>query len=368
MPFDSPAPDAPPAIPLADVAAEVLWREAAAFDRDGADLAAMLRPLAPLALAALPAAYGGLDLAVRPEATATLAAVLRRVGGASAPAGRLFEGHVNAVRLAHRFAAQDVADDFFRDIAAGVWSGVWNAEAPPGLRLESDRLDGGKVYCSGAGFLQRPLVTARDEAGEVRMLALRGGGRGIVDLCRWTPAGMRATATGSVDLTGVEVAEDERVGGPGDYYRSPGFRAGAWRFLAVHLGAMERLEALMAEGLRRRGRDSDPHQRARFGRAAQAVETARLWVASAAARAEWPDGDPAAADAYVDLARGAVEEAALRLLELADRALGLESQLRPAPLERVARDLRTYLRQPFPDSALDAAAGWRLETRPELHP
>jgi hypothetical protein len=34
--------------------------------------------------------------------------------------------------------------------------------------------------------------------------------------------------------------------------------------------------------------------------------------------------------------------------------------MRPAPLERIARDLATYLRQPAPDRALTEAAAWVL--------
>ncbi len=368
MPFDAAAEAPSPDLLLAaDVAAETLWRRAPDTDREDADLPALLAPLSELARAAIPRAAGGASLATDAALAPVLAGVLRRVGGADLSAGRLFEGHVNAVKLVDRYAGPQAATTFFAEVAAGAWSGVWNAEAPPGLRLENGRLDGRKVWCSGAGFLTRPLVTARDGDGAVRLLAPRDTGR--ADVSGWTPAGMRATATGTVDFTGVAPAPDETVGEPGDYYRAPLFKGGAWRFLAVHLGAMERLERLLADHLRTRGRTGDPHQRARFAEAADAVETARLWVASAARRAEDGTGDPDAAEAYVNLARGAVERAATELLGLVDRSVGLEGRMRPSRIERVARDLATYLRQPFPDGARDAAAAHRLEGAPgALHP
>ncbi|GAV36515.1 hypothetical protein ROTAS13_04202 [Roseomonas sp. TAS13] len=69
------------------------------------------------------------------------------------------------------------------------------------------------------------------------------------------------------------------------------------------------------------------------------------------------DGEAAArVVAYVDLARGAVERAGLAAMELAQRSIGLGAFLRPAPVERIARDLATYLRQPGPDRALTSAA------------
>ena len=367
MPFDAAAPPARDLLDAADVAAERLWARAPGTDREDAHLSDLLAPLSGLAHAALPSSAGGAGLATDPALTSVLAGVLRRVGGADLSAGRLFEGHVNAVKLVHRYADAEVAAAIFADLAAGGWSGVWNAEAPPGLRLEGDRLVGRKVWCSGAGFLARPLVTAREADGGVRLLAPRDTGHH--DLAGWTPAGMRATATGTVAFRDVRIADDERIGAAGDYYRPPLFKSGAWRFLAVHLGAMERLERLLAEHLRGRGRVGDPHQRARFAEAAAAVETVRLWVASAASRAENLAGDPDAAEAYVNLARGAVERAATELLQLVDRSVGLEARMRPSPIERVARDLATYLRQPFPDGARDAAAAHVLEGAPgALHP
>jgi alkylation response protein AidB-like acyl-CoA dehydrogenase len=84
-------------------------------------------------------------------------------------------------------------------------------------------------------------------------------------------------------------------------------------------------------------------------------------VARASLLAESADSDPAATDAYVNLARLAVERSALEVIALAERGLGLSAFTRPSPVERVVRDLSTYLRQPFPDGALEGAAAYLLE-------
>jgi alkylation response protein AidB-like acyl-CoA dehydrogenase len=182
------------------------------------------------------------------------------------------------------------------------------------------------------------------------------------DLSRWTAQGMRASATGAVDFTGVEIQPMEIIGGEGDYERQPWFSAGAWRFAAVHLGGMERLFDLLRRHLQETNRGQDPHQAARLGRAAMTIETARLWVAQAASVAEAPVGSraPEQLVAYVNLARLAVEAAALDLMQLAQRSVGLQAFLRPNPIERISRDLATYLRQPGPDRALTDAATWIL--------
>ena len=44
------------------------------------------------------------------------------------------------------------------------------------------------------------------------------------------------------------------------------------------------------------------------------------------------------------------------MLRLAQRSVGLQGFLREHPLERLSRDLATYLRQPAPDRALTTAA------------
>jgi alkylation response protein AidB-like acyl-CoA dehydrogenase len=62
----------------------------------------------------------------------------------------------------------------------------------------------------------------------------------------------------------------------------------------------------------------------------------------------------------VNLARLAVERAGLDLMELVHRSVGLQGFMRPHPIERVLRDLATYLRQPAPDRALTNAADWAL--------
>ena len=74
----------------------------------------------------------------------------------------------------------------------------------------------------------------------------------------------------------------------------------------------------------------------------------------------WDRERPEQLVAYVNLARLAVEAAALDLMQLAQRSVGLQAFMRPNPIERISRDLATYLRQPGPDRALTDAAAWVL--------
>jgi alkylation response protein AidB-like acyl-CoA dehydrogenase len=173
---------------------------------------------------------------------------------------------------------------------------------------------------------------------------------------------MRASATGTVDFAGVRIDETEIIGRDGDYERQPVFSGGSWRFAAVQQGGVERLLDLLREHLRRTGRDKDAHQAARVGQTAIATETARLWVEQAAMIAEETQRKraPEQIVAYANLTRLAVERAALDAIELIQRSVGLQGFMRPNPIERTARDLATYLRQPAPDRALTNAGTWAL--------
>ena len=349
--------------------ADKLWANAHLHDGDGADPVALCWPLAEaeLFLDALPEAFGGSDLSM--GAAQPLLRALLAIGGADLSAARIFEGHVNAVKLVFRYGIPEQKRLLADDVRAGAVCGVWNAEVPPGLRLDrlpaADApawLEGAKIYASGLGLVSRPLVTARLPEGGVQMLALSLQEPPPHDLSGWTVRGMRATATGTVDFTGLQVTHVDAVGAPGDYYRAPLFRGGAWRFAAAQTGAVLRLARLFSEALAVRRRDSDPHQKARVASVALAAQTAELWVRRAAALAEAEDADPEAADAYVDLARLAVERAALEVVGLVERGAGLAAFTRPDPIERVVRDLTTYLRQPFPDAAMEHAAEYVART------
>ena len=167
---------------------------------------------------------------------------------------------------------------------------------------------------------------------------------------------MQATATGEINLSGIEISGGDIIGLDGDYLREPDFSAGAWRTLAAQLGAMESLFALFLADLRETGRGSHSVQRVRLAEVAIACETARLWVKGCAHRAE--SGAESAVDAitYVNLARAAVSRAAEETISRVQRGIGARAFLISNPAEQTARDLSFYLRQPAPDQTLDEAA------------
>ncbi len=350
----------------AAVAATDARRRAVDLDEDNSFPSDDVRALADAGLLAapLPLENGGEALGLKPASMNDLARVLMTIGGGSLPLGRLYEGHVNALRLVTEYGRPEQCAQISDLVRKGNLFAVWNTEAADGLRVTGEGpkrcLQGRKVFASGAGHIVHPLITARDDEGRLLMVIPAVQDRGRADLSSWTPHGMRASASGAVDFTGLPIGDNDIIGDSDEFLRQPLFSAGAWRFAAVQTGGIAAVFDAARDHLRATGRTDDPHQRARMGQAALTVQSARQWVLEAARLADDESITPDARVAHVNLARSAVERAGLDVLELAQRSVGLAGFSRKHPLEKLSRDLATYLRQPNPDKAIGDAAGFVL--------
>jgi alkylation response protein AidB-like acyl-CoA dehydrogenase len=306
----------------------------------------------------LPVEHGGDPLLADLEAS-----TLIHVGLGNLSVGRLFEAHVNARHLIARYGSPDQRDACARDARDGHLFALWVTDPPEGglrMRATPDGIElvGRKMFCSGAGHATRALVTAHNESGEAQMLVVALGTGEQAEPLGSPLQGMRAAVTGAVDFTGVFASRSACLGRPGDYLRDPDFSAGAWRGSAVALGGLCGLLDLAKSQLQTTGRLTSPHQQERLGRAMIACETSRLWVDKAARIAESCSADSGLMVAYVGLTRIAVETACLDTMRLLQRSLGLSAFRQGNPVERICRDLATYLRQPAPDEVLTEAATW----------
>ena len=306
--------------------------------------------------ASVPAEFGGSGWGTSPDGGAPLCALLRLVGQGNMAVGRLLEAHVNALKLLFRDADPALRQRVAHEVGQGALFGLWVTDPPDGmLRLREGRLSGRKQFCSGAGHVTRAVVTAIDPAQQVRLVHVRVGPEIVVAPLGAGLSGMRAATTRQAIF---HDAPGTMFGTADAYLHEPDFSCGAWRTSAVTLGGLETLEAEMRRQLVARDRASDPHQMARIGQAQLAVESARLWMKQASVRAEQASGRDDVA--YVGLARLAVERAGFEMIELAQRALGVAALMRGNPVERLVRDLATYLRQPAGDAVLTDAAEMAL--------
>ncbi|MBW4467507.1 MAG: acyl-CoA/acyl-ACP dehydrogenase [Pegethrix bostrychoides GSE-TBD4-15B] len=341
---------------------------------------------AGLLIAPLAAEWGGLGLGIDASRMSELLQILKHIGRGNLAVGRIYEGHVNAMQLVQTFGTTEQIAAYAEDILKHhrVF-GVWNAEANDGVRLDplesgGYQLIGSKTFCSGAGLVERPFVSGILPDGRWQMCITpmeQVTTRSQPDW--WQPMGMKATASYKIDFTGVKLAASAIIGRPDDYHRQPWLSAGAIRFAAVQLGGAEALFDATRVYLQSLNRIDDPYQAARLGQMAIAVESGDLWLRGAAERIaayapEFGGASSQTADArteklinYVNMARTAIEQSCIDVIQLCERSVGTRGLLPPHPMERIVRDLSLYLRQPAFDMALAAPGRYALTQAAPAH-
>jgi len=137
---------------------------------------------------------------------------------------RLAEAHVDALAILAEAGRRADPDALY---------GVWASETPDqtlrlnGLppRLE---LNGNKVFCSGAGLLDRALVTVSVPEQTLIDVNLHAStGALVVDGSGWIVSAFSETQTATVTFSRVPVDENDIIGETGWYLNRPGFWQGA---------------------------------------------------------------------------------------------------------------------------------------------
>ncbi len=312
---------------------------------------------------------GGLGLGFQSKRIGLTLQVLKQIGRGNLSLGRVYEGHVNALQLVQTFGSLPQVRKFAQDARDRKIFGVWNAEAEDGVKLlpigeGRYRLTGSKTFCSGCGYVERPFVNGTLPNGGWQMFIVPVEQvRVKVDTDWWQPLGMKASASYKVDFTGVELTAADLIGQPGDYFRQPWLTAGVIRFAAVQLGGAESLFDATRAYLQGMGRIDHPHQQARLGKMAIALEQGHLWLQGGAAQVEHyapvfgglpgnSQTNTAQLVSYANMVRTAIEQICIDMMQLAERCIGTRGLLPPHPMERIIRDLTLYLRQPAFDIAL----------------
>ena len=282
-----------------------------------------------------------------------LARILVALGEANLPAARLAEGHVNARLLLDLYGGGCDAPDRLH--------GVWGADGDRPVAMEGGRLTGAKRYASGLGCVARAIVTVAAEDGA------RLAWVDVTDAARhrpgtWRMSGMRATASGDIDLDGLR---PEWVGGPGDYHREPHFVGGVWRIAALQLGGTLGLLGAARDWLGARDRMGADAQVARLAPLLARAMAAFGLVERAADVASGPQGraDPDRAVMLSSQARLLTEDLAQDAVAAVERSVGMAHFEAGSETGRIARDLATYCRQAARD-AFEQRAGRIALARP----
>lgn len=279
--------------------------------------------------------------------------------------GRLFEGHVDAWQLLHRYGDRDRIDALQRERGSNTVLGVWNAEGPGyTLNQSGSGISGGKSFASGAGILTHALVTsdAGTSQAQLHLVDLEKN-PGDIDDTWWRVAGMRHSETHRIQWTD---AQSVLIGKCGDYEREPWFSAGALRFATVQIGGLAGLLDAVWHHLTTLNRAEDIVQQRRLAvihgeasaAAALILSVGRRWIL---------DGDRFDTT-YVANVRNVVYAACERGIALAQQSCGTAAYFEDSPVCRFAQDLGMYIRQPGPDAQMAkvgaAVAGRSLDVWP----
>ncbi|MCW2954842.1 MAG: hypothetical protein JWQ48_4012 [Conexibacter sp.] len=310
--------------------------------------------------------------------------LVRAAARADGSVGRILDGHFNAVQRLLLLAPPQLRDAELAAVAAGtLWLGVWGADPTPGAgegapaRLGSDRrVHGTKVFCSGAGGIQRALVTVRGplDDGTPPLLAYldvregehdgeggREGGSVAIDRGWFRGSGMRASVSHRVVFDGVRPLAI--LGEPGELGRDPWFSGDAMRTAATWIGLADGIvDAALAALAARPGSPGDLEAHA-AGRLLTARATCGAWMTHAADAAD--AGDRPADVRMTSIAyRAAIASAASEILTTAATAVGTRPfAAGDGTLDRARRDLELFLFQHRIDPLLVQLGRAELEAR-----
>ena len=299
---------------------------------------------------------GGLELPV-PGAGATPERHRRllQLAREDLPLARLAEAHTDATAILQEAGRVPRPSTLY---------GVWASDDPSSELHVGDAttagdgrvLHGTKAFCSGAGIVDRALVTASTDHGPLLFdLDVREGDGVRFDTSGWISDAFAETRTAVTTFTGLRLDADAVVGPPGWYLDRVGFWHGACGPAACWAGgALGLVDWAIASSARR---PPEPHRDAHLG-----AIGALGWSTTVAldAAGHEIDLEPADRDAAMRRAlavRHLVERACSEILDRIGRAMGP----RPFAFDDVSRrrlaEVQLYIRQCHAERDLEALGG-----------
>jgi len=277
-------------------------------------------------------------------------AAVRAVAAADGSVGRIFEGHLNGVERIAVAAPEPLRSAELAAVREGrLRLGVWGADPTPEegeparLAQTSDGLvlEGDKVFCSGAGGIDRALVLARTGEPTPPALVYVDLSAGTeIDRSWYRAGGMRASESHRVRFRGAPVLAV--LGAPGELGREPWFSRDAIRTAAAWAGMADAAAEAALADLAARG-EPDDLRALGAGRIVAARATIDRWLEHAAARADAePEADLRSLSVQL---REAISGAGRTILDEAARACGSRPFATGTRLDRARRDFELFVLQ-----------------------
>jgi alkylation response protein AidB-like acyl-CoA dehydrogenase len=262
---------------------------------------------------------------------------LMETGRENLSLARLAEAHWDAVAILVEAG---------RKPKPGALYGVWAAEIPnQPLRLEysgtGSRINGSKMFCSGAGLVDRALVTLGLPEQQLVDIDLRQHADKIsFDDSGWKTTAFKETRTATCIFSDIPVTGADIIGEAGWYLNRAGFWHGACGPAACWAGGAA---GLVDYAMQQRRKDA--HTLAHLG-----AMHAALWSMQAALDAAGHEIDEAPDDAQTARIRARtvrhlVEQASTDILRRMTRAFGPYPLAMDEEISRRCQELDLYLRQ-----------------------
>jgi alkylation response protein AidB-like acyl-CoA dehydrogenase len=280
---------------------------------------------------------------------------LMELGREDLSLARLAEAHWDAVAILAEAG---------RKPQAGLLYGVWAAEIPGKLlRLEPDgdnfTLSGTKMFCSGAGIVDRALITVdNSQLGQQLVDIDVRCDRLNFDTSSWHTTSFEFTNTATATFESVPLSKSELVGGAGWYTLRPGFWHGACGPAACWAGGALSLVDWAAEQRR-----DDPHTLAHLGAMQASAWALGALLETAGREIDAAPEKYAAANMRALKVRHLVEQAATDVLRRLVRAYGPYPLAFVEPVALQYQELDLYLRQSHAERDLEALGRLHLESR-----
>ncbi len=291
-------------------------------------------------------ATGALELAL-PASGATpsrLAELARIAREHSVGVARLAEAHTDAVAILCEAG---------RTPMPGMLYGVWASQGR-GAGVEFDRsakrLSGTMGFASGLGIVDRALITAAVDGGQLLVDAdVRPESSSLTfDLSAWASPALADTATGPVAFDG-HLVDHVVVDQVGWYLSRTGFWQGACGPAACWAGAARGLVDASRQGV-----DDNPHRRAHVGAMSAQAWSADAMLEAAGRQIDADPGSSTTAEMAARSVRFAVTTICRDVLDRFGRAFGPRPYTSDAGIAQRAIDLDLYIKQHHSERELPA--------------
>ena len=277
--------------------------------------------------------------------TAERHAWLFNIGREDLSVARLVEAHCDALAI---------LADAERTPQPNALYGVWASEIPGhALKFDDDaaalRVSGTKRFCSGAGLVDRALITVGSLKQQLVDIDMRlAMCRVHFDFSNWKSAAFSDTQTATVTFAGVLITQEQMVEAPDWYLDRPGFWHGACGPAACWAGGADRLlEYALSQ------RRDDPHTLSHLGAMHASLWALRAYLDSAGCEIDKYPQDEAKARVMALTLRHLVERDCSDVLRRLTRAFGPHPLALDEAISRQFQELNLYLCQSHAERDLE---------------